>query len=121
MGKKYPKIALSWRSHWPNLSTYFKYPQEVRTLIYTTNAIENFNRQLRKVTKPISGLFCRLWLHYVFDTPFLFLFLGIIKSARAYDPCAFLMYKNYFWLNTCPAFRPVRRPASQHPFPRGCL
>ena len=53
-GKKYPKIALSWRTHWPNLSTYFKYPQEVRTLIYTTNAIENFNRQLRKVTKAKS-------------------------------------------------------------------
>ena len=52
-GGKYPKIALSWRANWPNLSTYFKYPQEVRTLIYTTNAIENFNRQLRKVTKPV--------------------------------------------------------------------
>lgn len=51
---KYPKIALSWRANWPNLSTYFKYPQEVRTLIYTTNAIENFNRQLRKVTKSKS-------------------------------------------------------------------
>jgi putative transposase len=49
--KKYPKISQSWRSNWPNLSTYFKYPQEVRTLIYTTNAIEGFNRQLRKVTK----------------------------------------------------------------------
>ena len=48
---KYPKIAQSWRDNWPNLSTYFKYPQEVRTLIYTTNALENFNRQLRKVTK----------------------------------------------------------------------
>lgn len=48
---KYPKIAISWRSNWANLSTYFKYPQEVRTLIYTTNAIEGFNRQLRKVTK----------------------------------------------------------------------
>lgn len=53
-GVKYPKIALSWRSNWANLSTYFKYPQEVRTLIYTTNAIENFNRQLRKVTKSKS-------------------------------------------------------------------
>lgn len=51
---KYPKIALSWQSNWANLSTYFKYPQEVRTLIYTTNAIENFNRQLRKVTKSKS-------------------------------------------------------------------
>jgi transposase-like protein len=48
---KYPKIALSWRTNWANLATYFKYPQEVRTLIYTTNAIENFNRGLRKVTK----------------------------------------------------------------------
>ena len=48
---KYPKIAISWRDNWANLSTYFKYPQEVRTLIYTTNAIEGFNRQLRKVTK----------------------------------------------------------------------
>ena len=48
---KYPKIAISWREKWANLSTYFKYPQEVRTLIYTTNAIEGFNRQLRKVTK----------------------------------------------------------------------
>lgn len=51
---KYPKITLSWRANWANLSTYFKYPQEVRTLIYTTNAIENFNRQLRKVTKAKS-------------------------------------------------------------------
>ena len=50
-GTKYPKIAISWRDNWANLSTYFKYPQEVRTLIYTTNAIEGFNRQLRKVTK----------------------------------------------------------------------
>lgn len=53
-GGKYPKIAQSWRNNWHNLATYFKYPQEVRTLIYTTNAIENFNRQLRKVTKSKS-------------------------------------------------------------------
>ena len=48
---KYPKISQSWQAHRPELSTYFKYPQSVRTLIYTTNSIENFNRQLRKVTK----------------------------------------------------------------------
>jgi len=48
---KYPKIAQSWKQNWHNLATFFKYPQEVRTLIYTTNAIENFNRGLRKVTK----------------------------------------------------------------------
>lgn len=52
--KQYPKIARSWRDNWPNLSTYFKYPQEVRRLIYTTNTIEGFNRQLRKVTKSKS-------------------------------------------------------------------
>ena len=52
--RKYPKISRSWRDNWANLSTYFKYPQEVRRLIYTTNAIEGFNRQLRKVTKAKS-------------------------------------------------------------------
>ena len=51
---KYPKISRSWRENWANLSTYFKYPQEVRRLIYTTNSIEGFNRQLRKVTKSRS-------------------------------------------------------------------
>lgn len=51
---KYPKIAVSWKENWANLSTYFKYPQEVRTLIYTTNTIEGFNRQMRKVTKSKS-------------------------------------------------------------------
>lgn len=51
---KYPKISKSWRENWANLSTYFKYPQEVRRLIYTTNTIEGFNRQLRKVTKSKS-------------------------------------------------------------------
>ncbi len=50
-GKKYPKIAISWRKNWAELSTYFKYPDEVRKLIYTTNTIEGYNRQLRKVTK----------------------------------------------------------------------
>ena len=49
--KKYPKISASWRENWANLSTYFKFPEELRRLIYTTNAIEGFNRQLRKVTK----------------------------------------------------------------------
>ena len=48
---KYPKIYKSWSERWATLSAYFKYPNEVRKLIYTTNAIEGFNRQLRKVTK----------------------------------------------------------------------
>lgn len=50
-GKKYPSSIASWKMNWPQLSTYFKYPGEIRKLIYTTNSIENFNRQLRKVTK----------------------------------------------------------------------
>ena len=52
--KKYPTISQSWRANWANLSTYFEFPQELRRLIYTTNAIEGFNRQLRKVTKAKS-------------------------------------------------------------------
>ncbi len=52
--KKYPKISKFWRENWANLSTYFKFPEELRRLIYTTNAIEGFNRQLRKVTKSKS-------------------------------------------------------------------
>ena len=51
---KYPKISKSWYDNWPNLSTYFKFPQELRKLIYTTNTIEGFNRQLKKVTKAKS-------------------------------------------------------------------
>lgn len=45
----------NWRVNWNELSTMFKYPPEIRKLIYTTNAIENFNRQLRKVTKTKSA------------------------------------------------------------------
>ena len=50
-GTKYPSSVSSWRNNWSQLSTYFKYPPEIRKMIYTTNSIENFNRQLRKVTK----------------------------------------------------------------------
>ena len=53
-GKKYPKIYKSWSDNWATLSTYFKHPVSVRKLVYTTNAIEGFNRQLRKVTKSKS-------------------------------------------------------------------
>lgn len=50
-GSRYPNSVASWRNNWPQLATYFKYPPELRKIIYTTNSIENFNRQLRKVTK----------------------------------------------------------------------
>ena len=51
---KYPQIAISWRSNWERLTPFFKYPPELRKIIYTTNSIEGFNRQLRKVTKTRS-------------------------------------------------------------------
>ena len=50
-GKKYPQILKSRDTNWAELATYFKFPQEVRTLIYTTNAVEGFHRMLRKFTK----------------------------------------------------------------------
>jgi len=50
-GGRYPSSIASWRNNWSQLATYFKYPPELRKIIYTTNSIENFNRQLRKVTK----------------------------------------------------------------------
>lgn len=50
-GQKYPAVIKSWRKNWDRLSHYFQYPQRIRKVIYTTNIIESFNRQLRKVTK----------------------------------------------------------------------
>ena len=41
----------SWENNWEELATFFKYPEEIRRMIYTTNAMESYNRQLRKVTK----------------------------------------------------------------------
>jgi transposase-like protein len=54
-GGKYPAAVKSWRTNWDELATMFKYPEPIRRIIYTTNAIENFNRQLRKVTKTKSA------------------------------------------------------------------
>jgi len=50
-GKAYPWCVKSWRANWAEVATMFAYPPEVRKLIYTTNMIESFHRQLRKVTK----------------------------------------------------------------------
>ena len=50
-GKKHPIIIRSWERNWLELTTYFAYPYAIRRLIYTTNTIEGFHRQLRKVTK----------------------------------------------------------------------
>jgi putative transposase len=50
-GDKYPLIVRSWRTNWAEIATFFKYPPEIRRIIYTTNVIESYHRQLRKVTK----------------------------------------------------------------------
>jgi len=53
---KYPSITKSWDTNWAELTTFFEYPPEIRHLIYTTNAVEAYHRQLRKFTKTKSIL-----------------------------------------------------------------
>jgi len=55
-GKKYPVVLKSWQTNWEKLTTYFNYDEQIRRLIYTTNAVEGFHRQVRKVTKT-KGVF----------------------------------------------------------------
>ncbi len=50
-GEKYPLAIKPWKANWANASTYFKYPDQIRKIVYTTNAVEALHRQLRKVTK----------------------------------------------------------------------
>jgi transposase-like protein len=50
-GKKYPIVIRSWNENWEELSLYFQYDTQIRKLIYTTNAVEGFHRQVRKITK----------------------------------------------------------------------
>lgn len=50
-GEKYPYAIKSWIANWENLTAYFTYPAEIRKVIYTTNVIENLNRNIRKYTK----------------------------------------------------------------------
>jgi transposase-like protein len=50
-GHKYPIVFESWKNKWDNLSNYFKYPEPIRRIIYTTNIIESVHRQFRTLTK----------------------------------------------------------------------
>ena len=50
-GGKYALVINSWKKNWPRLSAFFKYPEEIRKIIYTTNIVEGLHRQFRKVTK----------------------------------------------------------------------
>ncbi len=50
-GKKHPSVIRSWRNNWEHLSTFFKYDKMIRKIIYTTNIVEGYHRQLRQVSK----------------------------------------------------------------------
>lgn len=54
--EKYPAMIMSWKRNWEQLATFFNYDQEVRRIMYTTNSIEGFNRQIRKATKAKGAL-----------------------------------------------------------------
>jgi transposase-like protein len=54
-GKRYPMVINSWINNWSELSTYFEYSEPIRRIIYTTNTVEGFNRQVRKITKSKGG------------------------------------------------------------------
>ena len=51
IGKKYPMIAQSWKRKWEEVIPFFQYPEEIRTMIYTTNALESVNMRIRKTIK----------------------------------------------------------------------
>jgi len=100
-GKKYPLPIKSWKSNWENLSAYFQFPQEIRTMIYTTNAVEALHRQFRKVTKAktifpndealTKMLFLafrdvsRKWTSAINNWPFIISQLSIIFENRIID------------------------------------
>lgn len=74
-GQRYPIVIRSWRGKWDHLSVYFRYPEEIRRVIYTTNAIEAVHRQFRKLTKTKGG--------FPNDASLLkLLYLGIQNASR---------------------------------------
>ena len=73
--RKYPSISKSWRTHWPELITFLKYPEDIRKALYTTNAIESLNRSLRKISKN-RGVFPNL------DSLFKLYYLALERIAK---------------------------------------
>lgn len=72
---KYPIVIKSWRNNWERLTQYFKYPEEIRRIIYTTNTIEAVHRQFRKLTKT-KGSFPNQ------DSLLKLLYMGIQNAAK---------------------------------------
>ena len=74
-GEKYPIVIKSWRTKWEHLSAYFRYPEDIRRIIYTTNSIEAVHRQFRKLTKTKGG--------FPNDDSLLkLLYMGIINASK---------------------------------------
>jgi putative transposase len=72
---KYPIVIKSWRNNWERLSQYFKYPEDIRRIIYTTNTIEAVHRQFRKLTKT-KGAFPNQ------DSLLKLLYMGICNASK---------------------------------------
>lgn len=99
-GKQYPIVFRSWRSNWERLSNYFKYPEPIRKLIYTTNTVEGYHRMVRKVTKSKGAFssetavlklvylatmnFHKKWNRSIYDWPTILNQLTIIFEDRIF-------------------------------------
>mgnify|MGYP000503440633 CR=1 FL=1 len=77
-GEKYPIVLRSWENNWGNLANFFQYTAPIRKMIYTTNIIEGFHRQLRKVTKN-RGLFP------TDDSLFKLLYLAMTEASKKWN------------------------------------
>lgn len=98
-GRKYPTIAASWRRAWEEVIPFFGYPAEVRKIIYTTNAIESLNMQLRKVLKTRG--------HFPSDeaaTKLMYLALRNIAAKWTHPPHAWKAAANQFAIQFGPRF-----------------
>ena len=98
-GRKYPTIAASWRRAWEQVTPFFAYPAEVRKIIYTTNAIESLNMQLRKIIKTRG--------HFPSDeaaTKLLYLALRNITAKWVKPPLHWTAAANQFAIQFGPRF-----------------
>lgn len=77
-GEKYPIVIKSWQDNWERLTEYFQFTSDIRRMIYTTNTVEGYHRQVRKVTKtracslttpPLKSWFISLTATYVRNGP----------------------------------------------------
>ena len=99
-GKKYPVVFKSWRHNWDRLTQYFKYPEPIRKLIYTTNTVEGYHRMVRKVTKSKGAFtsdmamlklvylatlnFEKRWKNSIFNWPLILNYLTIYFEDRLF-------------------------------------